>query len=187
VFQSVDICILILYQVISSDGIELSNRIYFPVLSQSVMSDLLQCMFRCSMHFYIITIIIIIIICSDLRFYFLCLSSVTNSLPQHSSLNFRIVAYFLCVMPSVQLFFARSLYIVLVWCYLRITFNPFSENSLGHSYYWYKRIIYCSTVSLNFYARSFTFELIFSLFFVLLFYLMVLLCLSVSRSYLFCS
>jgi hypothetical protein len=183
VFQSVDICISVYYQVISSDGIELSNRIYFPVLSQNVMSDLLQCMFRCSMHFYIITIIIIII-CSDLRFFFLCLSSVTNSLLHHSGLNFRIVAFFLCVMQPVQLFFARSLYIVLVWCYLRITFTPFSENSLGHSDYWYKRIIYCSTVSLNFYARSFTFELLFSLFFVLL---MVLLRLSASRFYLFCS
>jgi hypothetical protein len=160
-FQSVDIFISILYQVISSDGIELSNRKYFSVLSQSVISDLLQCVFRCSMHFYII----IIVICSDLRSFFLCISSVTNSVPHHSGLNFRIEAFFLCLMPPVQLFFARSLYILLVWCYLRITFKPFSEISRGHSDYWYKRIIYCSTVSLNFYARSFTSELLFSLFF----------------------
>jgi hypothetical protein len=124
------------------------------------MSDLLQFMIRYRTHFDII-----IIISSELRFFFLCISSETISVPHHSGLNFRITALvFLCGMSPVQIFFAGSLYtIVLVWCYLRTHFKPFSDNSCGHNDYWYKIIIYCSTVALNFYARSFTFELLFSI------------------------
>jgi len=85
------------------------------------------------MHFDIIIIIItIIIICYVLRFFFLCISSESNSVPHHSDLKFRITALvFLFVMLPVQLFFAISLYIVRVWLYLRIILSPSAKTPVA--------------------------------------------------------